>query len=670
MGSAVWRITINGREVVYAVKYNLSQEWHVDGSSLYTIRCPAVFVTDVRERPVGSHRWRPPAARDILRQIRRVIREQKGSVLIPVDCDSRLLELLLHLENFWESFGSNLSVCPVIFLSPVADTLLMYAKTMLEWSASRIRDKFLNHRFNPYNSLRHVKLITSLEEYMALPNISAVVLATPGSMNSGFSRALFPFFASDPRNLILFSTCPTPDSFAAWLLHGSYIRESRPLKDSHMPSLRVVYATQSVISEVPESSTSNETSLLGVRKRLKTVTCTKEETGAAPGSEDHTQMFLEDIGMPRRRRIRVPAEPDKAGAQTEVDGEACASGDELTEAAVLEGSKKEAGVLDFRFSGSLCCPCGVAATPGEGGAPRAAILNIACRCSVIWGFDGLCGEDTLRSLVKRIAPKRLILLPSSSPRITSLVASHLQGCRAPGGTVFSFWQETTGSAGWTLCQSVVVDIPMNECLVQIDEQLWDHVNMSSRSIPNNDKLDASHSDAFVAPLHGILEAVSADTEESGGTNCPPSLDADTEGQLMSKTSTGPSSGTSRRGVRWRVRPQASDTDVSTQAGDVLEEQPNTETASPRRVSGDMFLGSVTLRDAANKMKEHLPRQVFMAPQGGTLSITDKVSLSRDRCPSGEVWNLEARLDPSYFYVRRMVSNLLAEIPLGRRETRP
>eukprot|EP00922_Rhytidocystis_sp_ex-Travisia-forbesii_P010346 GHVS01015177.1.p1 GENE.GHVS01015177.1~~GHVS01015177.1.p1 ORF type:complete len:522 (+),score=107.67 GHVS01015177.1:199-1764(+) len=231
VGGAVWCISLGGRDIVFGSRYNLAHEWHIDGSDLSFVRSPAVFITDVRDRPLGNHYWKTPAIKQMLRYIARVVTEERGSVLLPVDCDGRLLELLLHLDHFWSTLGSSVSICSIVVLSPFADVLLLHAKTMLEWMSSRIRSAFSDTRSSPFGSLKNTKFLTTMEEFRALPKLPMVVLCSPATLDGGFSRELLDEFVASPVNLILFSAPPIEGSFSHWLWRNGWLSDTRRDQD-------------------------------------------------------------------------------------------------------------------------------------------------------------------------------------------------------------------------------------------------------------------------------------------------------------------------------------------------------------------------------------------------------------------------------------------------------
>lgn len=125
-------------------------------------------------------------------------------MLIPVDAAGTTLELMLVFEQLWESNESELGMYNLVFLGHVSSSTAEFSKTCLEWMNEEVLNRFEGARDNPF-SFKFLKTIHTLEELPAGP---ACILATPGNLESGFSRQLFFQLAGNPQNLLLFLNTP------------------------------------------------------------------------------------------------------------------------------------------------------------------------------------------------------------------------------------------------------------------------------------------------------------------------------------------------------------------------------------------------------------------------------------------------------------------------------
>lgn len=132
--------------------------------------------------------------------ILKVLRAE-GNVLLPVETAGRVLELILHLESNWAH--QRLSY-PVALLTNVSYSTVEFAKSLLEWMSDSIARSFGSSRENSF-LLKYLKLCHDRKEFDELPSGPKVVFASMASLEGGFARDLFVEWATDSRNLVLFT---------------------------------------------------------------------------------------------------------------------------------------------------------------------------------------------------------------------------------------------------------------------------------------------------------------------------------------------------------------------------------------------------------------------------------------------------------------------------------
>ncbi|KAF8822524.1 hypothetical protein IE077_003533 [Cardiosporidium cionae] len=247
IGGTIWNLNVCGREIAYGIRHNASPQWLLCGAQFNALSGSALFITDVYDRPFGTTHWKIPGIHAFIRETSKTLRNG-GSVLIPVDpdglfllgslisfidigamlLDSVFFELIAHFEAFWRNPSNGMNGFPILFLCPIADTVILAIKTMIEWLSPGIRRTFCEGRFNPFDSLKHVNLVHSKDEFRVHTGMPQVIFATPGSLDLGFSRDLFEEFAPQPKNLILFPVPPSRDTFAysLWSMQHQWGTES------------------------------------------------------------------------------------------------------------------------------------------------------------------------------------------------------------------------------------------------------------------------------------------------------------------------------------------------------------------------------------------------------------------------------------------------------------
>ncbi|KAL3524286.1 hypothetical protein ACH5RR_017120 [Cinchona calisaya] len=199
LGGTVWKITKDGEDVIYAVDFNHRKERHLNGTVLESFVRPAVLITDAYNA-LNNQPSRRQRDQEFMDAILKTLRAD-GNVLLPVDTAGRVLELILILEQFWEQHKL---AYPIFFLSYVSSSTIDYVKSFLEWMSDSIAKSFEHTRDNAF-LLRHVRLLINKSDLENVPDGPKVVLASMGSLEVGFSHDIFVEWASDIKNLVLFT---------------------------------------------------------------------------------------------------------------------------------------------------------------------------------------------------------------------------------------------------------------------------------------------------------------------------------------------------------------------------------------------------------------------------------------------------------------------------------
>ncbi|KAL5744627.1 hypothetical protein ACOSQ2_027743 [Xanthoceras sorbifolium] len=198
LGGTVWKITKDGEDVIYAVDYNRRKEKHLNGTVLESFVRPAVLITDAYN---ALNNQPPRQQREIFQDTISKTLKAGGNVLLPVDTAGRVLELILILEDYWAEHSLNY---PIYFLTYVASSTIDYVKSFLEWMGDAIAKSFETSRDNAF-LLNHITLLINKSELDNAPDGPKVVLASMASLEAGFSHDIFVEWASDVKNLVLFT---------------------------------------------------------------------------------------------------------------------------------------------------------------------------------------------------------------------------------------------------------------------------------------------------------------------------------------------------------------------------------------------------------------------------------------------------------------------------------
>nr|XP_023907707.1 cleavage and polyadenylation specificity factor subunit 2-like [Quercus suber] len=174
--------------------------WHLNGIVLASFVRPAVLITDAYNALNNQPYRRGEKENEFGETIKKTL-AAGGNILLPVDTAGRVLELILTLEQYWSDKSLNY---PIFFLTYVASSTIDYVKSFLEWVSDSIAKSFEQNHENPF-LLKHVGFCISKSELDNAPDGPKVVLASMASLEVGFSHDIFVEWATDAKNLVLFT---------------------------------------------------------------------------------------------------------------------------------------------------------------------------------------------------------------------------------------------------------------------------------------------------------------------------------------------------------------------------------------------------------------------------------------------------------------------------------
>ncbi|OJA09308.1 hypothetical protein AZE42_03126 [Rhizopogon vesiculosus] len=234
LGGTIWKIrSPSAGTIVYAVNLNHMRERHIDGTVLYRpaaggvfepLARPDLFITDADRANVITSRRKDRDA-SLLDTISATL--STHSLLLPCDSSTRLLELLVLLDQHWKYADFRYPIC---LLSRNGREMLTFVRSMMEWlggtvskedvgvdgsgrtggtrrrrgdedaddealGAFALRFRYLEFFPNPQSLL---------QTYPS--NKPKLILAVPASLSHGPSRLLFSDFAAVPGNVILLTS--------------------------------------------------------------------------------------------------------------------------------------------------------------------------------------------------------------------------------------------------------------------------------------------------------------------------------------------------------------------------------------------------------------------------------------------------------------------------------
>ncbi|TFY83336.1 hypothetical protein EWM64_g677 [Hericium alpestre] len=240
LGGTIWKIrSPSAGTIIYAVHMNHMRERHLDGTVLLRqsggifepLARPDVLITDaLRADFVSSRRKDRDAA--LIDTITTTL-SSRSSVLLPCDASTRVLELLVLLDQHWSFARLKFPIC---LLSRTGREMLTHVRSMMEWlggtvnkedvgdegpgrRGKRKRDEEADEEAIGALSLRfrHLEFFTSPQQLTETYSSKdpKLILAVPASLSYGPSRVLFSDFAAVPDNVILLTSKGEEGTLAA-----------------------------------------------------------------------------------------------------------------------------------------------------------------------------------------------------------------------------------------------------------------------------------------------------------------------------------------------------------------------------------------------------------------------------------------------------------------------
>lgn len=214
LGGAIWKITKETEEIVYAVEFNHKRERHLNATVLeFCSSRPTVLITDAcgltkaRKRQDIDTEFRETSFATI---------RAGGNVLVPCDAAGRSLEVLFLMHSYWKLARFGQGTYSLAFLGPLAYNTIQFAKSQIEWMSDNCMKEFDKTRENPF-TFKDVQLCHNMEDLKALKQ-PYIVFATSAWLETGPSQDLLLLLAGNPRNTVFLTQRPPAWTLASRLL--------------------------------------------------------------------------------------------------------------------------------------------------------------------------------------------------------------------------------------------------------------------------------------------------------------------------------------------------------------------------------------------------------------------------------------------------------------------
>lgn len=194
LGAAMFLIEIEKSKILYTGDFSREEDRHLKAAESPGCRMDAL----ITESTYGVQCHLPRSEREArFTSIVSNVVERGGRCLLPVFALGRAQELLLILEEHWEE-NPHLKGIPIYYASALAQKCMSVYQTYINMMNERIQKLSLVK--NPFD-FRNVECIKDIQAFRDTG--PCVMMASPGMLQSGFSRELFEKWCSNEKNGII-----------------------------------------------------------------------------------------------------------------------------------------------------------------------------------------------------------------------------------------------------------------------------------------------------------------------------------------------------------------------------------------------------------------------------------------------------------------------------------
>ncbi|PIC35035.1 hypothetical protein B9Z55_014515 [Caenorhabditis nigoni] len=191
LGACQFMVEIAGVRVLYTGDFSCLEDRHLCAAEIPPVS-PQVLITE-STYGTQTHEDRSVREKRFTQMVHDIV-TRGGRCLIPAFAIGPAQELMLILDEYWEAH-QELHDIPVYYASSLAKKCMSVYQTFVNGMNSRIQKQIAIK--NPF-IFKHVSTLRGMDQFEdAGP---CVVLATPGMLQSGFSRELFENWCSDSKN--------------------------------------------------------------------------------------------------------------------------------------------------------------------------------------------------------------------------------------------------------------------------------------------------------------------------------------------------------------------------------------------------------------------------------------------------------------------------------------
>ena len=212
LGGCMFLVDIAGVKILYTGDYSREKDRHIQPAEIPNERVDVLIV----ESTYGIKLHEPREIREkmFVETVHSIIK-RGGHCQLPVYVLGRTQELQLILDEYWANNPDQHDI-PMYYASTLMTKCMLVFQTYINMTGDIIRNSF-KHGDNPF-TFKHIEVLKNIDNSdLQLPS---VIIASPGMLQKGLSRALFEKWCHDDRNGLILTGYCVESTFASDILNG------------------------------------------------------------------------------------------------------------------------------------------------------------------------------------------------------------------------------------------------------------------------------------------------------------------------------------------------------------------------------------------------------------------------------------------------------------------
>ena len=213
LGGCMFLINIAGTKILYTGDYSREEDRTIMAAEIPPGSVDVLIVESTYG--IKCHDPREIREKMFLETVHKIIK-RNGNVLLPVFVLGRAQELLLILDEYW-SKNKDLEDVPIYYASALMAKAMIVFQTYINMMGETVKNAFKVGQ-NPFN-FKNISILKNIDAIDDDKN--SVVMASPGMLQKGLSRALFEKWCTDEHNGVIFTGYCVQTTLAREVLNGT-----------------------------------------------------------------------------------------------------------------------------------------------------------------------------------------------------------------------------------------------------------------------------------------------------------------------------------------------------------------------------------------------------------------------------------------------------------------